>query len=36
MRQGRAPEAAGAFRRALDLQPRFVAARQRLGELGLR
>jgi Tfp pilus assembly protein PilF len=33
MRQGRAADAAEAFRRTLALQPRFGAARQRLGEL---
>jgi Flp pilus assembly protein TadD len=36
MRQGRTDEAAAAFRRALTLQPRFPAARQRLGEMGSR
>jgi hypothetical protein len=36
MRQGRAADAAAAFRRTLDLQPRFAPARERLGELGAR
>ncbi len=36
LRQGRRVEAAGYFRRSLELDPRFAPARSRLAELGVR